>query len=82
MTKVQIEDIRFTEARQAIQENLSLLDPVKHKTVYNMTITLGYLLQQQWKLQDDVGLLHNKLQPILVEIAEDSNWRDRYPKYD
>jgi hypothetical protein len=55
----------------ALQENLGLLDPVKHKSARNMTFALIYICDGIESLSHDVGLLHAKLQPILKEIADD-----------
>ena len=81
MGRFTVENVAYSAARKALQENIDLLDPVKYKALYNLNIALAYLLNSQSKLQTDLDLLHNKIQPILVELAEDSNWRDRNPKH-
>jgi hypothetical protein len=58
----------------ALQENLGLLDPVKHKSARNMTFALIYICEGIESLSRDVGFLHNKLQPILKEIADDQEF--------
>lgn len=66
----------------AIEENLSLLDPQAHKAARNLTIALGYILQQQARASSDMDLLHKKLQPILKFLEEDNHdWRDRFSRY-
>jgi len=80
--KFTLENALYGEAKRALEENLNLLDPVQYKTLHNLTIALAYMVRQIGQLQKDVDLLHNKIQPILQELAEDSNWRDRLPKYE
>jgi hypothetical protein len=63
--------ISAIQAMNALQENLGLLDPVKHKSARNMTFALIYICDGIESLSRDVGLLHSKLQPILREIADD-----------
>jgi hypothetical protein len=58
----------------ALQENLDLLDPVKHKSARNMTFALIYICEGIERLSRDVALLHSKLQPILKEIADDQEF--------
>ena len=58
-------------AMNALQENLSLLDPVKHKAARNMNLALIHICEGMSQLSGDLGLLHAKLQPILKEIADD-----------
>lgn len=70
--------VSHSEARKALEENLNLLDPEKHKAARNLTIALAYLFQSQNKLLEEVDLLHRKLQPILKHLEEDnSDWRSR-----
>jgi hypothetical protein len=58
-------------ATQALQENLSLLDPVKHKAARNMNLALLHICEGMERLSGDLNLLHEKLQPILKQIADD-----------
>jgi hypothetical protein len=82
VAKFTFENAFYAEAKRALEENLTLLDPERHKTAHNLTVALAYIVRQIGQIQKDVDLLHNKIQPILQELAEDSNWRDRHPKYE
>jgi len=83
MPKYAIENAHYSEAKRALEENLSLLDPQKHKTAHNLTVALAYILQTQSKLANDIELLHRKLQPILKYLEEENaDWRNRYPRYE
>jgi hypothetical protein len=74
MGKVTFENVIYGDVQRALEENLDILDPEKHKSAHNMTVALAYIVRHLLKLQRDVDLLHNKLQPMLAE--------DRYPKYE
>ncbi len=82
MGKYSAENATLAQVRKELQETLNLLDPVTHKAAHAMTFALAYIVEQIGRLRTDVDLLHNKLQPILKELEEDSNWRDRNPKYE
>ena len=74
MGKVTFENVIYGDVQRALEENLAILDPEQHKSAHNMTVALAYIVRHLLKLQRDVDLLHNKLQPMLAE--------DRYPKYE
>jgi hypothetical protein len=74
MGKVIFENVLYEDVQRALEENLDLLDPDKDKSSHNITLALAYIVRHLVKLQRDVDLLHNKLQPMLAE--------DRYPTYD
>lgn len=77
------ENTSFKKAAEALQENLALLDPEKHKAARNMTVALVHILNSIQTVKADVGMLHNKLQPILKYLEEEnSDWRSRTPNYD
>ncbi|VTZ25762.1 hypothetical protein MPC4_90101 [Methylocella tundrae] len=90
MARATIQTALQEDVKKALEENLNLLDPEKHKTARNMTVALiqllyfqGEILKAQTKIRDDVALLHNKLQPILKYLEEDnSDWRSRNPNYE
>jgi hypothetical protein len=70
-------------ALRALEENLSLLDQPKYKCAHNMTIALAAIVRSQAKMQVDLDLLHKKLQPILKYLEEENtDWRNRNPKYE
>jgi hypothetical protein len=75
MVKFSIENVNSVEVRRALEENQALLTPEKHKVAHNINVVLAYIVRQLGQINGDVSLLHNKLQPILVELAEESNWR-------
>jgi hypothetical protein len=74
MGKVIFDNVLYEDVQRALEENLDLLDPEKDKSAHNITLALAYIVRHLVKLQRDVDLLHNKLQPMLAE--------DRYPTYD
>jgi hypothetical protein len=73
MGKVTFENVLYEHVQRALEDNLDFLNPEKHKSAYNMTLALAYIVRHLFKLQRDVDRLHNKLQPMLAE--------DRYPTY-
>ena len=82
-----VRNLRYGDGVDAIEENLALLDPLKHKTLHNLTIAIGALLHEHYLLKESVELLHNKLQPILKSLDEDNdwrsgNWRNRNPNFE
>lgn len=63
--------VSIFHAMKALQENLGLLDPVKHKAARNMNLALIHICEGMERLSGDLTLLHEKLQPILKQIADD-----------
>jgi hypothetical protein len=57
MGQFSVENAIYGEAKRALEENLSLLNPEKHKAARNMTIALTYIVRQLGKLRTDVDLL-------------------------
>jgi hypothetical protein len=83
MRTFDIESAGLGDAKRALEENLSLLDLIKHKSARNMTIALAAIVRSQAKMQNDIDLFHSKLQPILKYLEEENaDWRNRYSKYD
>lgn len=68
-----IDDPSLIQARKALRENQSLLDREKNKIAYNLNTALLAIVSRLEKIEQDVGYLHNKLQPILQEISSDAD---------
>ena len=71
-------------AQEALKENQRLLDPGKNKIAHNWNIALAAMLLSQARIQEDLDLLHRKIQPIRRYLDEElgDNWRDRLPRYE
>lgn len=83
MSRGMQKQVSYTEAARALHASLDLLDPNTQNNIRNLVIGLLGTLQAVDRLQVDVGLLHQKLQPILKSLEEENaDWRNRYPKYD
>jgi hypothetical protein len=66
-----------------IRETLELLDPVKHRSLRTVILTLAHLAERQDRMAEDIDLLHRKIQPILKYLEEElGDWRLRTPKFD
>lgn len=79
MSRFSVPKLTHNDAAAALAENLALLTPEKHKAARNLTILLGYLLQQSEKMTADIDLPHKKLQPVLKYLEEENHdWRGRY----
>ena len=77
MVQKNLNELGYRDAVAAIEENLRLLDPQKHKTLHNLTIAIAVILKGQSRLWNDMDLLHNKMQPILKHLEEDNDWRSK-----
>lgn len=79
----QYKEYRLHDAEKALEENLSLLDPAKHKSARLLTVALLGICGEIRSLKDDVGSLHNKLQPILKEMENERgfvrDWKNPQP---
>ena len=64
--------IHLRQARDALLENAKILDPAKDQAIWNLNVAALYLVQSIAQIRDDVNLLHNKLQPILKQIADEA----------
>ena len=63
-------------ATHALTETIHHLDPKEHSAARSMCIALVALCDSQKRVENDVELLHNKLQPILRSLSDDGDdWR-------
>jgi hypothetical protein len=65
--------VSLYDARSALEENLRLLPPDKYRPAANTNKALLGICDALERLKEDVGLLHNKLQPILKELSDDQD---------
>lgn len=63
--------VSLFQAEKALEENRRLLGQETHKIAHNMNEALLHLCQALQRMNDDMELLHRKLQPILKDMEED-----------
>jgi hypothetical protein len=63
--------VYLEDALKALRGNQRLLDPAKNNVAYNLSTALLYLCREVGRIEGSVDSLHNKLQPILKNIADD-----------
>ncbi len=71
---------RLSEVRKLLDDNQQLLAQTKYTTARNTNEVLRYLVETISRVEVDLRLLHNKLQPVLKSLKDDSPeqiWRDR-----
>lgn len=65
-------DVSLFEAQNALQANIAIFKPDTHPILRNQNIALLGICHSLGKLERSLDLLHNKLQPILREMSEDT----------
>jgi hypothetical protein len=71
---------KFSEIKKVLDENDKLLAQTKSIAAQNTNKVLRYLVETMYRVEGDLILLQNKLQPILKSLEEDSDWRSRMPR--
>ena len=68
---------RLAEVRKALDENDHLLsEKIKSPVARNTNTAIRYLVETVARLEADMIQLHAKLQPVLKQIRDDSDWRN------
>lgn len=58
------------KAEEALLDNAQKLDPTTDSALWNLNVAMLYLVDGLARIQDDVNILHNKIQPILKQISD------------
>lgn len=56
------------DAEFALKEIMGAVNPQKQPQIHNITIAMMGVVNALGVIQKDVGLLHNRLQPVLDEL--------------
>lgn len=67
----------LSKVKSLLDENDQLLARINAKAAQNTNEVLRYLVETLYRVETDLIQLHSKIQPILKDIEDDANWRDR-----
>ncbi len=66
--------ISLADAEAALHENaLHYLKPGAHPALWNLNVGLLGICQALRKINHDIDLLHNKIQPVLMQVADNQD---------